>query len=553
VIASLVHIGVRRIIDLQGVAGCDVEKAQGLRDFAISELIRTTLHAGSQQNKSDTTVDERRVGTRLFSCDVIVCCSDESDQTVAAIKSVINQLDVLAFVHLIDDGGLASKVMQLFGGRERVTLHRNQVPLGLLSTTMKLLPRLRSTYVAFQNARSISRPDRLKQTIDLLERQGGEIGAATVRTENGVVVPTLPPDLSKTSLPWQSIVMRRNTLLDLQRIHGSDFNSIDSLVSRAVSDGRKISLSRRVTVDINDRIADVEKASPAVEKSCQNSPLSFASLRRAIDVVLPFHNTIEFVYESLQSVLAQNGVDVVVHLIDDASTVDTSPHLEHWRREPRIRVYRNSQNIGPYVSLNNVSRFFETEFAAIQDADDVSLPHRLCTAITSLEMSSSDIFGAAVEMFGDIHERVTRTDISNSDSATRPVKQFRLSRYPEIGRLWCFIINPTMVVRVSTFNRLGGFADYGELKNNRCGLDAEFCARAYLSGCKFYVSPEIVVRQRRHADSLTQNHETGWGTVARNFARQKVLERIELYRQYNFDPQDFGGRNNYLHLTERVS
>jgi len=67
-------------------------------------------------------------------------------------------------------------------------------------------------------------------------------------------------------------------------------------------------------------------------------------------------------------------------------------------------------------------------------------------------------------------------------------------------------------------------------------------------------SRDVVLKCRRHANSLTQNSETGWGTARRQFAREKLLERIELYRQYEFDPQDFGGLNldHYPALTERL-
>jgi glycosyltransferase involved in cell wall biosynthesis len=552
VIASFVHAGARRIVEQNGVAGCDVERAEKLRDFAISAVARTTL-VPQQQKKNGQTTDGLRGRAKLHSCDVIVCCTDESDRTVAAVQSVIDHRDVRAIVHLVDDGGGASGIASHFDDNDRVVVHRNESPLGPFSTMVKLLPELRSRYIAFQDPQSVSRPDRLKRTIDLQERQGGEIGVTAVESADGVLVPEVPDGTTEKTLPWQSIVIRRNTLLDLQRMHDSGIDDVGSLVKHAVDDGRLISLARRVTVDIDHQAGDAAEAAPAPKSNWLKRSASVSQSRPAVDVVLPFHNTVDFVHESLQSMLEQTGVDVVVHLIDDASTIDTSQDLERWNRDPRIRVYRNSRNVGPYMSFNNVSRFFETEFVAVQDADDISLPHRLSVGVASLRDSNADIFGAAVEMFGDNLERASKTNAPSGKDPSLPVTQFRFSRYPATQGV-VFVINGGTVMRTRTFKRLGGFADYGKPERNRCGLDSEFYTRAFFAGANFFVSRDVVLKCRRHANSLTQNSETGWGTARRQVAREKLLERIELYRQYEFDPQDFGGLNldHYPALTERL-
>lgn len=553
VIASLVHAGTRCIIERNGVAGCDVERAQKLRDFAISEVARTTLRT-HPQNKNGQTINGLEGRAKLHSCDVIVCCTDKSDRTVAAVESVMSQRDVRAIVHLVNDGGGAAGLADYFSDIERVVVHRNENLLGPFSTMATLLPELRSRYIAFQDPRSVSRPDRLNRTIDLMERQGGEIGVNAVNSSDGAPVPEFPDGFAEESLRWPSMVMRRTTLLDLQRMHESDINDVASLMKHAVADGRQISLARHVTVDVDHQAGDAAESTPTRKSIRLKRPVSVSPSRPAVDVVLPFHNTINFVHESLQSLLEQTDVDVVVHLVDDASTIDTSRDLERWNRDPRIRVYRNAQNLGPYMSFNNVSRCFETEFVAIQDADDISLPHRLSAGVASLRDSNADIFGAAVEMFGDNLERVSKANVPGGKEAALPVTQFRFSRYPATQGV-VFVINGSVVMRTRTFQRLGGFADYGKPERNRCGLDSEFYTRAFFAGANFFVSRDVVLKCRRHANSLTQNSETGWGTARRQFAREKLLERIELYRKYEFDPQDFGGLNldHYSALTERIS
>lgn len=543
VIASFVNAGARRIIDRNGIPGCDVERARVLRDFAVSELVRTTLKTGKVQEKDSPAVGGR---LRLHSCDVIVCCVDPSERTISAIQSAACQEGVRTHIHLIDDG-CGAVTGAHFDDPELFQTHRNETPLGPFLSLVKILPQLRSRYIAIQDPRTYSRRDRLRHLIELLEQTGGELGAAVVRLADGVLLPQDPESLSS----WPSLVIRRATLLDMLRIHGSALDSCGGLINVAQCEKRRVSFSRRVGLDSPSQSGELLEPNSRKTAS-RSSPVHHSQSRPAVDVVLPFYNTIEFVTESLASVLNQTGVDVVVHLIDDASTVDTAVFLDEWGRDSRVRLYRNSRNAGPYISFNNVSRFFETDYVAIQDADDLSLPHRLSISLASLYESHADIFAAGMEMFGDSCERRSTTGITESNPHFRSVTRLRYSRYPSLAG-GHYLFNGTVVMRTRTFFELGGFADYGEIHLNRCGLDSEFYQRAYFAGCQIFISREIVLKCRRHAESMTQNNQTGWGTQPRQFARKKQQERLRLYQEQAFDPRDFGGLARYTALTERVN
>jgi hypothetical protein len=72
-------------------------------------------------------------------------------------------------------------------------------------------------------------------------------------------------------------------------------------------------------------------------------------------VVLQFYGQVDYVREALASLLEQEGAEVVVDLIDDASPVGESDSwLRCWVGHPRVRTYRNLENIGPFSSFNNV-------------------------------------------------------------------------------------------------------------------------------------------------------------------------------------------------------
>lgn len=265
------------------------------------------------------------------------------------------------------------------------------------------------------------------------------------------------------------------------------------------------------------------------------------------DVVLPFFDHPEFVHEAVQSVLAQSDINVVLHLINDAG-----PHgdsiFSRWKSHPNVRCYQNATNIGPYISFNNVSRFFETEYVAVQDADDISLPDRLEHSVRLLRLCGASVLGGTSETFGD--ESIIRPEDEIVEERVKvPRARFRESRYPSPGMHYV-LENPTAVMRVLTFRELGGYADFGSRDVNRSSLDTEFYARAFYSGMPFSITKKVVLKYRYHSGSLMQCQETGWGSASHAQAAAERCRRIKLYQSSpTFDPRSFGALGMHNNLT----
>src|SRR5687768_6093986 len=106
-----------------------------------------------------------------------------------------------------------------------------------------------------------------------------------------------------------------------------------------------------------------------------------------ISVVVSVYNGERHVRSSLESVLAQEGVDLELIVIDDGSTDSTDAIIEDLAAsDPRVRYVRQ-QNRGLTQSLVLGCSMAEGEFIARHDADDLSLPGRLATQITLLRAS----------------------------------------------------------------------------------------------------------------------------------------------------------------------
>lgn len=539
VIPSLLFGICDSILSDPAAAGLNVENLTGLREWAKQQLHRTT---GPHR-------------TTTYACDIVIWCAGPPDQIARAICSVLDQQDILTIVHLVHDGGAGADVARSFLGQCNVTVHHLPGSQGLFGALHRLVPNLRSDYVAVQDAGTTSRPFRLSHAVQCLDEYGAELVATGLCAGNRTILPREPgPEYQRYVAP-QTLVFRRASLIDMGGCADRATDADAELVYRAFCEGRKILLSPLATVDLPGEWTpgDVGPAPRYRQGEClRRYSRGFAMTSVDCDVVLPFHGQLDFVRQALESLLEQQGTRVVVHLVDDASSEDTVGFLQEWKTHSRVRTYRNVRNIGQFASFNNVSPFLETELVAVQDADDISLPHRLHRAGNYLRLTSADVYGSACETFGETsfvqpgHDQTEQTRVAQRE-------RFVYSEYPSSANaVGYFVHNPTVVMRAASFASIGGFADFGDRLLNRASVDTEFYIRAYYAGLRFAISRNADLKYRCHTESATQNALTGFGTPARAAAHRECLRRKALYQRGSFDARLFGGLECFRGVTARM-
>jgi GT2 family glycosyltransferase len=551
VFAAVLYELAGQVREQGGAAGCDPAAAADLQQWAEEHL--DFADAGSHLIWVDgipavCNADPPR-------CDVVLCCVDASAETDRAVRSVLDQEGAVPVLHLVDDGGGAAELVHRYRNQRGVISHLSPFRRGPLATLHDLVPQLESEYVAIQDPATVSRPGRLRACVGWLVEHGADLLAAGLETPAGVVFPEAPNGGYRRFVPAPTLVFRRAALIDLggtaERTAGADAE----LVYRAHQERRRIVLAREVTVSCG-RVLPAEEPGPAPryvprEGSLRHHGRGFPEGMVACDVVLPFHGHLDYVRQALEGLLAQEGADVVIHLVDDASPEDTEAFLRSWRGNRRVRTYRNTRNLGQFASFNNIFAFRETDLLAVQDADDVSLPGRLHRAGNALRLADADIFGGRTWVFDDGWAQRAGGSVLLGRKTARLTPNYRTSRYPGREKGY-FLENPTAMFRASTFERLGGFADFGSLHRNRCGVDTEFYLRACYSGVRFALSQDVVLCYRSHQESATQHPLTRWGSPARNWSERECLRRHARFRRGPFDPQAFGSLRRHWGGTRRV-
>lgn len=138
-----------------------------------------------------------------------------------------------------------------------------------------------------------------------------------------------------------------------------------------------------------------------------------------ISVIMPVYNGIRFLDRALQSILEQTEKDFEFIIIDDGSTEPVYEKIKSYS-DYRIKVYREDENKGLTVRLNQCLQIAKGNFIVRMDADDVSLPTRFEKQLLKFEKGvgfvgcwarSLDEKGKFIKRFVDIHCRCSDEDL----------------------------------------------------------------------------------------------------------------------------------------------
>ena len=99
-------------------------------------------------------------------------------------------------------------------------------------------------------------------------------------------------------------------------------------------------------------------------------------LREPISVVMPAFNAEQYIKKSVTSVLANlNPLDELL-ILDDGSLISVESVIQE-RNDPKIRIIRNTKNLGVSKSLNTLLEQAKHNLVARMDADDIMIRNRL--------------------------------------------------------------------------------------------------------------------------------------------------------------------------------
>lgn len=98
-----------------------------------------------------------------------------------------------------------------------------------------------------------------------------------------------------------------------------------------------------------------------------------------ISVIMSVYNDKpEYLIESIESIIGQSYKNFEFIIVDDDCDIKISKIInEYAKKFNKIKVIKNSKNLGLTLSLNIAMKQASGKFIARQDADDISMPERL--------------------------------------------------------------------------------------------------------------------------------------------------------------------------------
>ena len=228
-----------------------------------------------------------------------------------------------------------------------------------------------------------------------------------------------------------------------------------------------------------------------------------------ISVVMPVHNGLPFLDQSITSILEQTFTDFELVILNDASTDGTDEVLRKWQaRDDRIRLHQSDRKLGLVGSSNLVVAKACGAVIARMDADDVSHRDRLQRQWDVLQ-NHSDVVAVGTLCDG----------IDATGRVVRPRDRWRIvraSRYVPFP-------HGSAMFRRTAFELLQG---YDERFSG--GEDQDFFYRMRSQG-RVVTLPDVLYHYRYHASNATLLTGAKGVSAARNGHHQNSDGLAALY------------------------
>ncbi|MDE2223595.1 MAG: glycosyltransferase family 2 protein, partial [Candidatus Omnitrophica bacterium] len=127
-----------------------------------------------------------------------------------------------------------------------------------------------------------------------------------------------------------------------------------------------------------------------------------------VSVLMTIYNAAPFLQESIDSLLTQSFQNWELIAVENGST-DTSAEILAGYKDPRIRVFHFSQNMGRTLALIQALGQSRGEYVAILDADDVAHPLRFARQVEFLDNDPETVLVGSWVQHIDEKGRVFKT------------------------------------------------------------------------------------------------------------------------------------------------
>jgi glycosyltransferase involved in cell wall biosynthesis len=190
-----------------------------------------------------------------------------------------------------------------------------------------------------------------------------------------------------------------------------------------------------------------------LNSQCEPAEPDTQATTPAISVVMPTYNGERFLRPAIESILNQTFPNFELIIIDDGST-DNTPRILSEFKDTRLTALTNQKNLGIAAATNRGLAAARGEYIALQDHDDISLPHRLQTQLAFLNTHPE------IALVGSAAELIDENGIAY-DNYHEPENDIEL-KWEALFR--CPISHTSVMMRSRIVSETGGYSPDPSLK-----------------------------------------------------------------------------------------
>lgn len=214
-----------------------------------------------------------------------------------------------------------------------------------------------------------------------------------------------------------------------------------------------------------------------------------------VSFLIPFFNPGAHIFECVESVLAQEGPDFEVVLVDNGSDDGSFESVgRRYRLHHRIRLAHEPQR-GIAYALNTGLKWCSGEYVARMDADDICMPGRLAQQAALLDAEPSiGLVSGLVQHFGvDKSEGMAYyVNQINQWTSTEDIRKNRFIESP--------LAHPSVMFRKLLIDQYGGY------RTDAVPEDYELWLRWMDAGVQMKKVPHEVLQWHDRFDRLSRTH-----------------------------------------------
>lgn len=119
-----------------------------------------------------------------------------------------------------------------------------------------------------------------------------------------------------------------------------------------------------------------------------------ANINKTFGIIIPVYNTYKYLSKCVDSVLTQSFNNYKIYICDDYSNIDDYNNLKKkYLGIKNIFVFRNSKNLGKFLSINMILDKINTDYFLVLDSDDKLTKNRLLYDLIYLNTDNDKIYG----------------------------------------------------------------------------------------------------------------------------------------------------------------